>query len=62
VARAATLLRYHAARDALERLAGRITIDEMRGMNEAVDAARQDPAAVARAFVSRLEPDRPSKG
>ena len=36
-------------------LAGRITVDDMRQMNRAVDAERQDPAAVARAFLSRLD-------
>ena len=40
VARSATLLRHPAVRDALESLAGRITIDDMRRMNQAVDAER----------------------
>jgi osmoprotectant transport system permease protein len=62
VARRATLLRYPAAREAVERLAGRITIEDMRRMNHAVDAERQDPAAVARAFLAQLERERPSKG
>lgn len=56
------LLRYPKAREALERLAGRITIEDMRRMNHAVDAERQDPAAVARDFLARLERDRPTKG
>ena len=43
VARRATLLRYPEVRAALEGLAGRITIDDMRRMNHAVDAERQDP-------------------
>jgi len=34
----------------------------MRRMNQAVDAGRQDPAAVAAGFLARLEPRRPSKG
>ena len=62
VARSATLLRYPAAREALERLAGRITIEDIRRMNHAVDADRQDPSAVARDFLARLEHEHPSKG
>lgn len=62
VARRAMLLRHPAAREALERLAGRITIDDMRRMNHAVDAGRQDPAVVAREFLGQLERTRPSKG
>jgi osmoprotectant transport system permease protein len=62
VARTATLLRYPAARAALEALAGRIAIDDMRRMNHAVDAERQDPAAVARAFLAQLERNRRSGG
>ena len=62
VARRATLLRYPEVRAALEGLAGRITIDDMRRMNHAVDAERQDPGAVARDFLARLERERPPKG
>jgi len=62
VARSATLLRHPAVRDAVESLAGRITVEDMRRMNQAVDAERQDPAAVARDFLTRLERERPSKG
>jgi len=62
VARRETLLRYPKARQALERLGGRITIEDMRRMNHAVDAERQDPSAVARDFLARLERDHPSKG
>jgi osmoprotectant transport system permease protein len=62
VARSATLLRHPAVRDAVESLAGRITVEDMRRMNQAVDAERQDPAAVARDFLARLERERPSKG
>ncbi len=62
VARAATLLRYPAVRAALDSLAGRISIDDMRRMNYAVDAERQDPAAVAASFLARLERDGKSKG
>jgi glycine betaine/choline ABC-type transport system substrate-binding protein len=62
VARAAALLKHPAMRQALDGLAGRISIDDMRRMNQAVDAGREDPAAVARAFLAQLEPQRPSKG
>jgi osmoprotectant transport system substrate-binding protein/osmoprotectant transport system permease protein len=62
VARAAALLNQPRMRAALDALGGRISIDAMRGMNQAVDAGRQDPAAVARAFLARLEPIRPSGG
>jgi len=53
VARAETLLRYPQVRRALEGLAGRITADDMREMNYAADALRQNPADIARAFVER---------
>ena len=62
VARSATLLRYPDAQKALESLAGRISIADMRRMNRAVDSDRQDPAAVAGAFLASLERDRRSKG
>jgi len=62
VARAATLLNHPAMRAALDGLAGRIAIAEMRRMNQAVDAGHQDPAAVARGFLARLEPMPRSKG
>jgi osmoprotectant transport system permease protein len=62
VVRSATLLRYPSTFTAIEALAGRITIADMRRMNHAVDAERQDPAAVARAFLAQLERDRRSGG
>ena len=62
VARSGTLLRYPAVRQAVESLAGRISVQDMRSMNQAVDADRRDPAAVARDFLARLERERPSKG
>ncbi len=62
VARRATLLRHPEVRQALEALAGRITIDDMRKMNRAVDAERRDPAAVAGEFLAKLERERPTKG
>jgi len=42
-----------AVRAAFERLAGRITADDMRQMNYAVDAEKKDAAEVARAFLLR---------
>jgi glycine betaine/choline ABC-type transport system substrate-binding protein len=54
VARASTLLRYPQVRLALERLAGRITAEDMRAMNYAADGQRRNPADIARVFVDRL--------
>ncbi len=42
-----------AARAAFERLAGRITADDMRKMNYAVDGEKKDATDVARAFLLR---------
>jgi glycine betaine/choline ABC-type transport system substrate-binding protein len=53
VARSATLLRYPQVRRALERLAGRISAEEMRAMNYAADARRESPADIARRFLER---------
>jgi osmoprotectant transport system permease protein len=53
VARAETLLRYPQVREALERLAGRISAKDMREMNLAADARRENPADVARRFLDR---------
>jgi glycine betaine/choline ABC-type transport system substrate-binding protein len=61
LARAATLLRYPDVRRAVESLGGRISAGDMRRMNRAVDADHQDPAAVARAFLLKLERNAPSK-
>jgi glycine betaine/choline ABC-type transport system substrate-binding protein len=54
VARAEMLLRYPAARVALERLAGRIQADDMRAMNYAADVEHQDVAAIASRFLARI--------
>ena len=51
VARAATLMRYPELRRALTSLAGTITAEEMRAMNNAADARREEPAVVARRFL-----------
>ncbi|HWT45793.1 MAG TPA: glycine betaine ABC transporter substrate-binding protein, partial [Vicinamibacterales bacterium] len=55
VARSAVLLRYPAVRDAVASLAGRVSADDMRRMNRAVDAEHRDPVAVAREFLTQLE-------
>jgi len=41
------------ARSAFERLAGRITADDMRQMNFAVDGEKQDAAAVVKRFLQQ---------
>jgi osmoprotectant transport system permease protein len=55
VMHAATLLRHPEVGVAIGRLSGRVTAAAMRQMNYAVDAQRQDPAAVVRAFLDALE-------
>jgi len=44
------LRRWPEMQIALDALAGRVTADDMRAMNEAVDGAHRDPAEVVRAF------------
>jgi osmoprotectant transport system permease protein len=53
VARADTLLRYPRARHAIEALAGRVTAADMQAMNYAADALHEDPARIAREFLTR---------
>ena len=48
--RRATLEKHPEVRDAIGALAGRISVDEMRQMNYAVDGEQKDPADVVRAF------------
>jgi osmoprotectant transport system permease protein len=55
VVHAATLLREPRIRTALHRLAGRVRETDMRAMNYAVEGGKQDPAAVVRRFLDRLE-------
>jgi osmoprotectant transport system substrate-binding protein len=50
IVRSATLQKFPALRAALADLAGKISEDEMRQMNAAVDADQRDVAAVVRAF------------
>ena len=53
VARADTLLRNPRVRAALERLAGKVSADDMRAMNYAADVEHRDIPAIVRAFLSR---------
>jgi glycine betaine/choline ABC-type transport system substrate-binding protein len=47
------LLRYPQARAALERLAGRISADDMQAMNDAADTRHEDVRQIARRFLDR---------
>ena len=47
------LVRYPAAQSAFDRLAGRITADDMRKMNYAVDGDKNDAAVVMREFLQQ---------
>jgi osmoprotectant transport system substrate-binding protein len=53
IVRGDTLQRYPAVRSALDRLTGRISVDDMRSMNYAVDGEKRDAAQVARDFLIR---------
>jgi osmoprotectant transport system substrate-binding protein len=48
--RRATLEKHPEVREAMAALAGKISVDEMRAMNYAVDGEHRDPGDVARAF------------
>jgi osmoprotectant transport system substrate-binding protein len=51
--RADALRRWPQIQFALDALAGRISADDMRAMNEAVDGGHRDPAEVVREFRQR---------
>lgn len=51
VVRAEVLYRYPSVRQALEKLAGRVSAEDMQAMNYSVDVQREDPAAVADRFL-----------
>ncbi len=53
IVRNGTLGRYPAMKAALGRLAGRISVEQMRRMNYAVDGEKQDARRVAREFLAR---------
>ncbi len=55
LARAAVLLRYPQLAEALRKLGGTMTDADMRQMNYAVDAEKQEPSQVARAFLDRIK-------
>jgi len=48
--RAEALQRWPQIQAALDALAGRITADDMRAMNEAIDGKHRDPADVVHEF------------
>jgi len=54
VARAETLLRYPGMRTALDRLAGRVSADDMRAMNYAADVEHHDITRIAASFLDQL--------
>jgi glycine betaine/choline ABC-type transport system substrate-binding protein len=54
VVRTASLLKHPAIGRAIQRLAGRISNEEMRAMNAAVDLRHRPVPEVAREFLSRL--------
>jgi osmoprotectant transport system substrate-binding protein len=47
------LARWPQMREALEALAGKVTAEDMRAMNEAIDGQHRDPAEVVREFRTR---------
>ena len=51
--RTESLKRWPQIAQALKSLAGKVTADDMRAMNEAVDSQHRDPAVVVREFRSR---------
>lgn len=55
--RAEVLLRFPRVAEALRKLGGAITDDDMRRMNYAVDGEKQDPFQVARAFLDKINSD-----
>ena len=54
LARREMLLAHPEVREALSKLAGRVSVADMRRMNRAVDAEHQDPAVVVREFLGRI--------
>jgi osmoprotectant transport system substrate-binding protein len=56
IVRLKLLQRFSSARSAFQGLAGRITADNMRKMNYAVDGEKKDAAAVAREFLQQNLP------
>ena len=54
LARREMLLAHPEVREALSKLAGRVSVADMRRMNRAVDAEHQDPAVVVREFLGSV--------
>jgi len=54
LARREMLLAHPEVKEALSRLAGRVSVVDMRRMNRAVDAEHQDPALVVREFLGSV--------
>jgi osmoprotectant transport system permease protein len=55
VARTTALLRHPAVADALRRLAGRVSEEDMRAMNHSVDVLRRRPADVVQEFLEHTK-------
>jgi glycine betaine/choline ABC-type transport system substrate-binding protein len=55
IVRSAVLLAHPEVRDALARLAGRISEDDMRAMNAAVDVEHRDVALTVKEFLARTQ-------
>jgi osmoprotectant transport system permease protein len=55
IVRSAVLLAHPEVRDALARLAGRISEDDMRAMNAAVDVEHRDVAVTVKEFLARTQ-------
>jgi osmoprotectant transport system permease protein len=55
IVRSAVILAHPEVREAFARLAGRISEDDMRAMNAAVDVDHRDVAATVREFLRRLD-------
>jgi glycine betaine/choline ABC-type transport system substrate-binding protein len=53
VARPSTLTKYPAVREALKRLAGILSVDEMRRLNFAVDGEKRQPREVVRELLAQ---------
>ncbi len=55
IVRSAVLLAHPEVREAISHLAGKISEDDMRAMNAAVDVDHRDVAATVREFLSRIQ-------
>jgi osmoprotectant transport system substrate-binding protein len=53
IVRRETVKKYPAVREVFDRLANRITAEEMRQLNYEVDGTKRDPTAVAREYLAR---------